>query len=98
MFCFNKKLNSKLDLILDEITFLKLEVNKMAVSQAQFDTQLAALVAAVNQLLTDFANKNSVDLTAEAASVASMLSGIQAADPATIPPASSGTSATPSAS
>ena len=84
MFNGNKKLELLLEIILDEIHSLTHRMEQMAISQAQFDTLLTALVAAVNQFIADAAAKG-VDLTTEAGQVTSALSALQAADP-TIPP------------
>jgi hypothetical protein len=83
MFYNNKKLELLLEIILDEIQSLAYKVDQMAISQAQFDVLLTALVSAVNQFIADAGSKG-VDLTAEAAQVTSALSALQAAD-STIP-------------
>jgi predicted nucleic acid-binding Zn-ribbon protein len=79
-----EKLNKKLDR-------LQKEVHKMAVDQATFDTELAALVQAITDLDTAVdafiaSQPAGVDLTAEAASVASASAAV-AAELAKIAPA-----------
>lgn len=72
----------KLDRVLEKLDHLERMMHRMAIDQATFDTDLAALVAAIGDLVVAvdalLASKPEVDLTAEDSSVQAAAASVAA--------------------